>query len=437
MIQNIKQIFFILNAFSIICFESIIYYIFNDYSSFVTRITKNLSHINILYVKVFQALALNNNLIDNKTNNTLLEFTDNAPWHYSDIRVADLIEIGDKYNLQFEDGYESPMNSGMISLVFKAYDKTNNKFVIIKSKRYNIEGKLNDAIKNLQFFLYILSFIPLIQKYQISEVINKNIDIIRDQTNFSEEVNNMIRMKDNCKNLKYVKIPYVYKEVTEEYPDVIMMEYINGITIDKILKEDYECFAKQVMKFGFVTSIMHGFTHGDLHAGNILFIKDDDSMYEKYKYKICVLDFGIVYKIENNYKTMLFEFITEMFTSSPHITAEKFLNSGVIEPNGILKELPKYHYDNIINFTAGIIEETVQNSKKANQIQIYKFISKFNSYLSNNEITKLGLRPSDNFVKSQLVLAMSHGVTLTLCKDDYFTIADKVINELFHINMII
>ena len=430
-----KQILFLIEAFSIICAEAFMYFIFKDYSSFIERLTKKLSSINILYVKVFQAIALNNSLIDDKTNNQLLKFTDNAPWSVDDIRFEDLIEIEDKYNLQFENGFYTPMNTGMISLVFKAYDKTNNKTVIIKTKRQNIEQKLDDAIDNLMFFMYILSFIPLVKKYQITEVINKNIGFVRQQTNFSEEVDNMIRMKNNCKNLKYVKIPEVYKEVTDKYPNVIMMEYIHGITIDKILKEDYECFAKQVMKFGFVTSVVHGVTHGDLHAGNILFIKDDTE--EKYTHKIGVLDFGIVYDIENNYKTMLFESITEMFTSSSRVTAEKFINSGIIEPFDVLKNLPINHYNNIVNFTAEIIEETVKNSKKANQLQLYKFLYKFKSYLSNNEISELGLRPSDNFVKSQLVMAMSHGVTLTLCNDDYFTVADTVLNELFHINMIL
>ena len=430
-----KQILFLFEAFSIICAETLIYFIFKDYSSFIERLTKKLSSINILYVKVFQAIALNNSLIDDKTNNQLLKFTDNAPWALSDIRFEDLIELEDKYNLQFENGYYMPMNTGMISIVFKAHDKTNNKTVIVKTKRRNIEEKLDDAIDNLMFFMYILSFIPLVKKYQIAEVINKNIGIIRQQTNFSEEVDNMIRIKNNCKNLKYVTIPEVYKEVTDNYPNVIMMEYIQGITIDKILKEDYECFAKQVMKFGFVTSVVHSVTHGDLHAGNILFIKDDTE--EKYKHKIGVLDFGIIYEIENNYKTMLFEVITEMFTSPSRATAEKFINSGILEPADVLKNLSTHHYDNIVTFTAEIIEETVQNSKKANQIQIYKFLHKFKSYLSNNEISELGLRPSDNFVKSQLVMAMSHGVTLTLCKDDFFTVADTVLNELFHINMII
>ena len=47
-------------------------------------------------------------------------------------------------------------------------------------------------------------------------------------------------------------------------------------------------------------------------------------LYEKYKYKIGVLDFGIVYEIENKYKTTMFEIIIEMFNSPPIITAEKF-----------------------------------------------------------------------------------------------------------------
>jgi hypothetical protein len=48
-----------------------------------------LSSINILCVKVFQAIALNNSLIDEKINNKLLQFTDNPPWNFSDIKLSD------------------------------------------------------------------------------------------------------------------------------------------------------------------------------------------------------------------------------------------------------------------------------------------------------------------------------------------------------------
>ena len=436
MFKTIKGIIFLLNVLFIFGTELIIYALFNDYMLLIDRLTMRLSSINILCVKVFQAFALNNSLIDDETNNKLLQFTDNAPWNFSDINLHDLIEVANKYKLYLKLGYEIPINSGMISLVFKAY-KSNNYLepVIIKMKRNNIEQKLNDSIDNLLFLIYILSFIPIINKYQISEVVNKNIEIIRHQTDFLKEVDNMNRIKTNCKNIKYVKIPLADRKITEEYPNCIVMEYIKGIKINQIQKDDYEGFAKQIIKFGFVTTIVHGVTHGDLHGGNILFIKDDED--KKYPYKLGVIDFGIIYELESQYKGLVFDMLTQMFESTPRESAIKLLNSGIIDPPGILEQIPKKDYENIIAFTTEIIDETINNSKKANQVQIYKFISKLKDYLNNSILSNIGIRPSDNFVKTQLVLAMSHGVTLTLCNDDFMGLADKVINELFHTNMII
>ena len=431
-VKNIKSIIFLLNALFIFAGEMIIYSVFQDYSFFIDRLSMRLASINILYVKIFQAFALNNSLIDDKTNNKLLKFTDNAPWNFSDIDLHQLIEMSDKYNIQLQRGYEVPINSGMISLVFIGYDK--NKQVIIKMKRKNIQEKLDDAIDNLLFSMYILSFIPIINKYQLAELVNKNIEIIRHQTNFLEEIDNMDKIRENCKNLKYVKIPTANRKVTEEYPNIILMERIEGIKINQIKEEDYEQFAKLVVKFGIVTTILHGVTHGDLHSGNILFIKDyNDS---KYSYKIGVIDFGIIYEVSSQHKGLLFDIVTQLFEKTPRESAEKLLNSGMVDPPGILQKIPKEDYNNILSFTSDMINETIHSSKKANQIQIYKFLSKFKEYLSKDELCNIGIRPSDDFVKSQLVLAMSHGVTLTLCKGNFITLMDKVINELFNTKII-
>ncbi len=437
MFKNIvKNIIFLLNVISILGTEYVLYFAFNDYSLFLDRLTMKLASINILYVKVFQAFALNNSLIDDEINNKLLKFTDQAPWNYSDINMKDLYDVADHFDLHLGHGYEIPINSGMISLVFKVSKKNNmNEKVIIKMKRKNIQEKLDDAIDNLLFLMYILSFIPFVNKYQIANVVSKNIEIIRHQTNFLEEVDNMNRFRENCKHLKYVKIPTALREVTEKYPDIIVMEYINGIKINEIKPDDYENFAKLVVKFGLVTTIIHGVTHGDLHGGNILFIKDYKD--KKYPYKIGVIDFGIIYNVESKYKELLFDFFTKLFEMSATESAEKLLNSGIIEPPGIMTQIKKEDYDAIVKFTSSIIHETIYESKKANQIQIYKFLSKLKDYLSKNELKNLGIKPSDDFVKTQLVLAMSHGVTLTLCKGDFINLMDKCINELFHTQMLL
>ena len=86
---------------------------------------------------------------------------------------------------------------------------------------------------------------------------------------------------------------------------------------------------------------------------------------------------------------------------------------------------------------AEILDETINTSKKANQLQVYKFMSRFKEYISKDTLSNIGIRPSDLFVKLQLVLAMSHGVTLTLCKDDYITTMDKAINELFNAKILL
>jgi predicted unusual protein kinase regulating ubiquinone biosynthesis (AarF/ABC1/UbiB family) len=431
--QNIKSIIFILNVFFIFASEMVMYSITHDYSVFIDKLSSRLASINILYVKIFQAFALNNSLIDDKINNKLLKFTDNAPWNRSDIDLNQLVEMADKYDIKLHNS--SPINSGMISLVFRGYEKNDSsKQVIIKMKRKNIQQRLDDAINNLLFLMYVLSFIPVVNKYQLSEVVTKNIEIIRHQTNFLEEIDNMDTIRENCKYLKYVKIPTANRKVTEEYPDFILMEYIEGMKINQIKEEDYESFAKLVIKFGLVTTLLHGVTHGDLHSGNILFIKDCTDT--KHLYKIGVIDFGIIYEVGSQYKGLLFDIFTQMFEKSPRESAEKLLNSGIIDPPGILQQIPKDDYNHIVSFTEEIISDIINSSKKANQIQLYKFVSKLKEYLAKDELCNIGIKPSDDFVKSQLVLAMSHGVTLTLCKDDYITLMDKVINEMFKINIL-
>ena len=428
--KNRKSIIFLLNALFIFGSEIFLFGVFRDYSSFIDRLSTRLASINILYVKIFQAFALNHSLIDDKINNKLLTFTDNAPWNYSDVNLTELIQVADEYDLYLKNGYEIPINSGMISLVFKAYKKSDMITpVIIKMKRNNIHEKLNDAIDNLLFIVYFLSFIPIINKYKISTIVDRNIQIIRRQTDFIEEINNMDKIRNNCKNLKYVKIPSAYRQITDKYPNVIVMDYIDGMKISQIKEDDYKNFAKLVVKFGIVTSVVHG----DLHSGNILFMKDPND--KKYPHKIGIIDFGIICEIENNNKNKLFDICTSLFEASPRDSVIKLLNSGLIDPPNILQQIPKDDYENIIKITEEILTETIHANKKMNQFQIYKFISKFNEYLTKDKLKNIGIRPSDEFVKIQLILAMAHGITLMLCKDELVPLMDESINELFHMNM--
>jgi predicted unusual protein kinase regulating ubiquinone biosynthesis (AarF/ABC1/UbiB family) len=414
--------------------------------------------MNILYVKLFQAIVLHNQIIDEEMNHELMNFTDQAPWNFDDIHLESLSNLAVNHKIYLQNGFYNPINAGMISLVYKTYCEKREKYIIIKIKRKNIDIKLKLAIDQFLFLLYFLSFFPILKQYNLHELIQKNIDIIQHQICFQEEVDNIIRIKENCKFLKYVKIPEVYPEFTREDPNLIVMEFIEGMKIKDVLEEDREIFAKQLLKFGFVTTLMHGFTHGDLHAGNILFIKDssNDSIKESHSfikdssndsikeshtkdsYKVGILDFGIMYPINDHFKNTLFEVTTDLFSEPPEVIAKKMLHSGIIiQPLEVIEALKKDHYQSILDIMTFAFNETLHRNKDGNQIRLYEFIHHLHSYLKTNSLQSLGLYLSDDFVKIQLVLAMAHGVTMKLCKEKYIELADRVINELFHTDLLL
>jgi predicted unusual protein kinase regulating ubiquinone biosynthesis (AarF/ABC1/UbiB family) len=237
-------------------------------------------------------------------------------------------------------------------------------------------------------------------------------------------------MRDACKYLKYVQIPEVFADVTKKYPNIIMMEYVIGKPIEQIDPCDRVEFAKQVIKFGIATGLVHGVAHGDLHRGNILFIKNDD------KYKLGIIDFGIINIIDPMFRNNMFELIGGLFTTTAEESARKIITSGIIEPVQSIQCLPKEQYDTIIQFISSIIQSMIDRKREVNQIELYNFFRDINNYLRTNDVIDLGLKPCDGFVKLQLTIAMAHGVTMSLCGENYTGLLDQVITEMFHVNLL-
>jgi predicted unusual protein kinase regulating ubiquinone biosynthesis (AarF/ABC1/UbiB family) len=178
---------------------------------------------------------------------------------------------------------------------------------------------------------------------------------------------------------------------------------------------------------------MHGICHGDLHVGNILFIKDDHDA--KYPYKIGILDFGIIYKIEKTRDAFFYVF-SNMCDVPPEEIVENTMLSGIIEPVDCFKKLNKFHYDNIVQIFTKFIHETVHLSKNVSQISIFRTLMDLNNYIVSNKLIVDGVRikASDDLVKFQVVLGMLHGVILTLCKNRYIELVNIVMRETFHVD---
>jgi len=407
-----------------------------DCNRIIDNLSFRLATINILYVKVFQAIALNSSFIDENTNNRLLKYTDNAPWTEKDVDIQLLHQVASENGLIIKEGYENPINSGMISIVFKVFRQTTGDPIILKMKRRNIDSILSEAITNLVFFVKLLNVIPAIRDLDISAIIRNNIDIIQQQTDFLKEVENMTIYREKCKHLKYVKVPKVYPDVTSTHGDCILMEYIEGCKINQVEDEDYEQFAKYHIKSVIACGLIHGIVHGDLHGGNLLFIKDETD--KKYKYKIGVIDYGIVYQFNNEERSKMFDFITEITSTSAEITAQRVIQLGIIEPIDVFINLPKEHFDEIVRIMTGILHDTLFVLKRADCKRIFTSVKVLNDYLNKHKLKQCGLAPSKGFVIFQLTIAMLYGVIITLCKNDerLLELFDESVTELFRPKLI-
>ena len=430
----LNNIWFLISIFWIICDELSYYYVFKNQDKLVNNLTKRLAYQNILCVKIFQAFALNNNIFSEQKINYLIKYTDSVPWTNKDIDVQTLIQLEKSFNLEILNDYK-PIKSGMISLVFKCINKNKmDETMIIKMKRNNIETILNEGIQKMLFCITLLSFIPIVNNYQISKIIHDNIHLINQQIDFKKEVQNISTIKKNCKNLKYVKIPFVYEEVTTQFSNVIMMEYIKGSTIKDIKVADHDEYSKQIIKFVLVTTLINGTCHGDLHMGNILFIKDESDA--KYKYKIGVLDFGIVYEIDKMKNTLYYIF-ANMYTDLPEKIAQNLLESGIVEPAEYIIKLPNHHLKCMLVILTNFINDTIYVSKHLSQINIFKALYDLNDYIVENNLIVDGIqiKPCDDLIKIQVIFTMLYGVIFKLCDTNYLEITNKVMIDLFHIDV--
>ena len=111
-------------------------------------------------------------------------------------------------DLKMVDHMDQPMNSGMISLVYRVKDRNDKQF-ILKIKRKGIDSKLKHAIDDIINFIDIISFLPFIKRFNIQSSVEKSTDMILSQLDFACEVSNIITFNNNCKNLDYVIIPQV------------------------------------------------------------------------------------------------------------------------------------------------------------------------------------------------------------------------------------
>lgn len=227
------------------------------------------------------------NMENNYLINELKSFYDKCPAH--DFQITKEI-IENHYKKNINDIFKSidsiPLASGSIGQVHQGILKNGRK-VAIKVRHPNIK-------ENIQYLCDSINYIKE-KAFQYSIVRNNllNFDLdgldlyLLEQTDFKKEFNNLKKLRNIYKNIKYIHIP----EPIICNEELLIMEYVDGCNIEQYHKEsiknkDNKHWEAMVKFWLFIREsiLLRNFCHADLHKGN----------WKVWKDKIVIYDLGII-----------------------------------------------------------------------------------------------------------------------------------------------
>ena len=421
--NNFFKLMMFINTGSVFAREYISYLLGRDKDTCIKNVIDKLSKSNILYVKILQGLSTNTNFSP-EILNYINKYTDSVPYTNKDIDKSFMRNINDiNYNNNEELlclTSEVPIKSGVIALIYEGM--IGNQKVVIKVKKNNIYNKLLQSLDEIDIFLKIISFFPYIKYLNTSNIITENRKYLLEQTDFIKEINNNENVYKNFENSEYFVIPKVYRKYTEKYPNMIVMDYINGNKINNVVNDDKEEYSKLVAKFGLQCVLKHSIYHGDLHPGNILFINENG------KKQIGILDYGIVGKITKEEKNIFLDFLYALSIEKNDRKAIELLINKLVEPKSIVDKLTNEEYNNLFENVRYVINNTL-NTKKGSSSLGPDDLYNINKILYNSN---LYIRKS--FSRLEIAIAISESICKELSyNNSYMDSIKESLNELFTI----
>ena len=281
------------------------------------------------FVKLGQIVSTRGDLYPIEFISELESLQDNVP-------PVDHVDINKDIFRYFE---EESFKSASIGQVHRAQllDGTD---VIVKVKRPGIRETMEYDTKNIKDIVSFLERIGIDTGTGTGYILDEAIENLLSETDYENEIENAINFKKNMKDVSWVRVPKVYKELSTE--DTIVMEYVEsqkfvditdpGVNKKKICEAIINSYVIQTME--------KGFFHADPHPGNIGFAKEG---------KLVFYDFGLVIPISDELKNGFMELLVHILNKDTKSIVATLVNLKIIIPNTDLDDIEIF-FESILGY---------------------------------------------------------------------------------------
>lgn len=418
------------------------------YNTMIKTIGTKFAATNIYYIKMFQALAYS---ADFAANDELVayfrDYTDNVAFTVSEYNAAELADlskyaktVGYELNLSNGDSDSDsivPAKTGSISLVFygticklqkhqssqQQQPRSDPMPIVIKYLRANMRQRVMDSIADFEYLVWCLNKIPSLRYLHLNDIYNEQRVLMMDQLDFAKEAACIGEVYENFKEMQCVKVPTVYPEFTEQFPNIIVMERIMGKTLDQ-LDDDVKDHYCHIMARGLVKMVfIDGVYHCDLHPGNALFIEDaGDTKNATTKYRIGLLDFGIIGRLTVDEQEITYQVFHSILNKDAD-RAMAILLESYTEPVDDSREFDRNEPE-MMDALRCYMREMVET--------IVTCFSAENLCFINKQLIKNNLKIARSFTKFELSLSVCDNLCKKLAiRRSYLNHLTEIISDVF------
>jgi len=282
-----------------------------------------------------------------------IEFTKQLESLQDDVPPIDPIDLvydGSKFSY-FE---EKPFKSASIGQVHmaKLHDGTD---VVVKVKRPYIHDIIKKDTDNVLEIVGFLENIGINTGTSNGYVLNETIEYLLKETDYDNEIYNAVRFRKAMKKIKWIKVPKVYENISND--DMIVMEYVPSHKITQIKndKVNKKKVCESIIQSYLIQTMDKGLFHADPHPGNIGFVDDG---------KIVFYDFGLVIDVSRELKEGFKKIFVDLINKNTSGVVKTLVDLKIIIPTSNIDEIESFFknamkYLETLNVTSNDFDEEV------------------------------------------------------------------------------
>jgi ubiquinone biosynthesis protein len=283
------------------------------------------------YVKLGQLIASSPGLFPAEWADEFASLRDRVPpFPGSDARSIIEDELAGPLSGFFSSFDDEPLAAASIAQVHAATLK-DGAAVVVKVQRPGLEAQISDDIRAMKILAAILERIPYTAVASPKAVVEDFARSLSEEMDFRLEADNMERMRAilAADSITDCRVPKVYLDLVSRR--VLTMERIDGIRFSDVeAMRAAGIDTVRLLRIGVQTVIegvvVHGFFHGDLHAGNIVVLPDGTFV---------MFDFGIVGRLTEPVRARLAQYLVSATTNDYHGMVKALRRFGDAIPKNV------------------------------------------------------------------------------------------------------